>query len=143
MPGEAPVERDRGSRSGAAAFVQRKNGGLVLILLSILMLLVGGGIFPPLIGIIGGVVGTRINKPLTWWRAHLSGKPLRLLAKLWPWSLVAFFLWLFGQWIIGYFFNEFLQKNGYLSLLLIVGLLPLSVFTGYAYDIQDRGRVVV
>ena len=124
-----------------AAFVQRKNGGLVLILLSILMLLFGGGIFPPLIGIIAGVAGTKINASLARQPMHLSGSILDFLAKLWP--FVIFLVWVFGQWIIGYFFNEFLQKNGYLSLLLIVGLLPLSVFTGYADDIHDRDRVVV
>jgi len=48
----------------AAVFVHRKNGGLVLILLSVALLLGGGGLFPPLIGIVGGVVATRINAPL-------------------------------------------------------------------------------
>jgi hypothetical protein len=127
----------------AAAFVQRKNGGAALILLSIALLLVGGGIFPPLIGIIGGAVGTRINKPLTWWRAHLSGKPLRLLAKVWPWSLVAFSTWLVGQWIIGYFFNEFLMKNALLIPLFIIGLLLLTPLTAFAHDIHNRDGVVV
>ena len=46
----------------AAKFVQRKNGGLVLILLSIIMLLVGGGIFPPGFGIVAGIIGTRIKR---------------------------------------------------------------------------------
>lgn len=46
----------------AAAFVQRKNGGLVLILLSIVMLLVGGGLFPPAFGVIAGIIGTRIKQ---------------------------------------------------------------------------------
>ena len=41
----------------AAIFLQRKNGGLTLILLSILMLLVGGGFVPPLFGIIAAVIG--------------------------------------------------------------------------------------
>ena len=41
----------------AAMFVRRKNGGLTLILLSILMLLVGGGFIPPLFGVIAGVIG--------------------------------------------------------------------------------------
>jgi hypothetical protein len=45
----------------AAAFVQRKNGGLLLILLSALMLLVGGGFIPPLLGIIAGLIGTRLK----------------------------------------------------------------------------------
>ena len=45
----------------AAKFVQRKNGGLVLILLSIIMLLVGGGLFPPVFGVVAGIIGTRIK----------------------------------------------------------------------------------
>jgi hypothetical protein len=48
----------------SAAFVHRKHGGLVLILLSIALLLVGGGLFPPLIGVVAGVIGTRINAPI-------------------------------------------------------------------------------
>jgi len=42
----------------SAMFIQRKNGGLPLILLSILMLLVGGGFIPPLFGIIAAVIGS-------------------------------------------------------------------------------------
>jgi hypothetical protein len=116
----------------AAAFVQRKNGGIVLILLSIALLLFGGGLFPPVIGIIAGVVATKINAPLT----RQPGSVLLFLARLWPWPLVAFFVWVFGQFVIGYLFNELLQKSGFLSPLLIIGLLALSVLAGYAYDVQ-------
>jgi len=123
----------------AAAFVQRKNGGIVLMLLSIALLLVGGGLFPPVIGIIAGVVATKINAPLT----RRPGSVLRFFAELWPWPPVAFFVWVFGQFVVGYFFNEFLQKSGSLSPLLIVGLLLLSIFTGFAYDVHDPDRVVV
>jgi hypothetical protein len=118
----------------AAAFVHKKHGGIVLILLSIALLLVGGGLFPPMIGIIAGVVGTRINTPLT----KQPGSALLLLAKLWPWPLVAFFVWAFGQFLVGHYFNEFLQKSGFLSPLLIVGLLVLSVLSAYAYDVRAR-----
>jgi hypothetical protein len=44
----------------AAAFVQRKSGGLVLVLLSV-VLLVGGGFLPPALGITAGIIGTRIE----------------------------------------------------------------------------------
>jgi len=123
----------------AAAFVQKKNGGAVLILLSIALLLVGGGLFPPVIGIVAGVVATKINAPLT----RRPGSVLRFFAKLWPWPLVAFFAWVFGQFVVGYFFNEFLQKSGFLIPLLIIGLLVLSILTGYAYDVHDGDRVAV
>ncbi len=45
----------------SVAFMGRKNGGLVLILLSIIMLLLGGGIVPAIIGMVGGIIGSRIN----------------------------------------------------------------------------------
>jgi len=61
----------------SAAFVQRKNGGRVLILLSVAMLLVGGGIGPPIIGILAGIAGLGINSPNTWWRIHLPAAQFR------------------------------------------------------------------
>lgn len=74
----------------AIAFLERRYAGLILILLSIVQLLVGGGLAPIYLGIIAGLVATRINKPLTWWRAHLPITARRVLAYLWPWSLIAF-----------------------------------------------------
>src|SRR5579864_5323787 len=41
----------------ATALVQRSRGGLVLIGLSIVLLLVGGGFLPPALGILAGIVG--------------------------------------------------------------------------------------
>ncbi len=73
----------------ATMFVERRNGGLVLMLLSVVMLLVGAGFGPPLLGILVGVVGTRISAPLTWWRNHLSPGSRRFLTHLWPWALGA------------------------------------------------------
>ena len=93
----------------ATVFIERKNGGLVLILLSIVMLLVGGGFGPPLLGIIIGVTGTRINAPLTWWRTHLSIGSQHFLGKLWPWffaaSLIAWLLLFPGSILLDYFFG--------------------------------------
>jgi hypothetical protein len=115
----------------SAAFVQRRNGGGLLILLSVVLLLVGGGFFPPLIGIVGGVAGIKITKPLA---NQSAGSLLHFTAKLWPWPLVIFVVWILGQYLVGYFFNDFLKSIMGLALLLIVVLLPFSVFTGYAHD---------
>lgn len=117
-------------------FVQKKHGGIVLILLSIPLLLFGGGIFPPLIDIIAGALGTRIHKPLDPQGSRLSGKPLQFLAVLWPWSLALYVLWVFGQWVIGYFFNDWLLANGYLIIAMVLGTLLLTVVTTYAHDLQ-------
>lgn len=120
----------------AAAFVHRKRGGTVLALLSLGLLLFGGGIFPPLIGIIGGVVGTKINAPLK----KQPGPVWATLAKMWPWAIVVFFAFLFGQFVVGYFFNEFLMSTGFSIPVLIVVLLVVSILTGYGHDVQKHGR---
>ena len=112
-------------------FVQRKHGGSLLILLSIVLLLAGGGFFPPLIGIAGGLAGTRINIPL---RARPASNLSRFATKLWPWPLVIFVAWLLGQYLVGYFANDFLKSIMGFSLALIVILLPLSIYIGYGYD---------
>ena len=89
------------------------------------------------IGIIGGAAGTKINTPLIR-PEQRAGSLVRFWAKLWPWPLAIFLVWILGQFVIGHFFNEFLKANAYLSLLLILGLLPLSVFTGYAHDVYAQ-----
>lgn len=120
----------------AAAFVQRKHGGLILILLSILQLLVGGGFVPIALGIIAGVAGTRIHEPFTWWRAHLSVHARRFFAALWPWSLIAFVVWFPGEWVLGYFFNEYLLNLTLITMFFSLGLMLLTVLTAFAHDIQ-------
>lgn len=46
-------------------YIRWTHGGLGLILLSIAMLLVGGGLIPPIIGILAGLLGMRVNYDLT------------------------------------------------------------------------------
>jgi len=116
------------------AFIQRKNSGVVLISLSIALLLFGGGLFPPLIGVVGGVAGLKINKSPG---DKQPGKFFQFLARLWPWTLVIFMTWVLGQWVVGYFFNDFMQQAMYFGVLLILTMLPLSVITAYAYDLQS------
>jgi hypothetical protein len=111
-------------------FIQRRHGGLGLILLSILLLLCGGGFFPPLIGIVSGAAGIQIQRPL-------GGQPgtfTRFAAKLWPWPLVLLVGWLFAQFPVGYFFNDALKSVIGPVLLFIITFLPLSVYIGYARD---------
>lgn len=113
-------------------FLQHKHGGLTLILLSVALLLFGGGLFPPLIGLIGGAAGTKINRPLS----GKLGSLTRFAAKLWPWPLVLFLVWVFGQFPVGYFFNDFLQSIMWFGLFLILVMLPVSVYSAYAYDVH-------
>jgi hypothetical protein len=47
-------------------YVDRKNGGLILILLSLVLLPIGGGVAPPLMGFIVGGFGMRMNNRSEW-----------------------------------------------------------------------------
>jgi hypothetical protein len=67
----------------AVAFAGRRHGGLVLIGLSVLLLLVGGGLAPPLIGVILGLAATRIGAS----SRTPAGTFGRALARLWSWAL--------------------------------------------------------
>jgi len=125
----------------AAALVQRKRGGLVLILLSVAMLLVGGGFGPPLIGILAGVAGFGINAPLTWWQNHLPAKVRRVLAGLWPWVFgicaISGVLLVVGSLILVYFFEvnnpDFFVMNFFFTVLALL----FTILTAIAYDIKN------
>jgi hypothetical protein len=64
-------------------FSARRYGGWVLIGLSLLLLLVGGGLAPPVMGVIVGAVATRTGGA----PRHAPGWLGRTVAPLWPWFL--------------------------------------------------------
>jgi hypothetical protein len=112
----------------AAGFVQRRYGGLVLMLLSVLLLLVGGGFIPMFVGLMAGFAGTKINAPPAWRRT-------RFLARWWPWPLVAYFVWVLPvQWFLGRFFDALWINAGMLFFFCFdIGLPLLTVLTGFAH----------
>jgi hypothetical protein len=119
----------------SAFLIHKERGGLVLILLCIPLLLFGGGIFPPVIGIVAGALATRIHKPLNPEGSRLSSGLQGLLAKLWPWSLALDVAWVLGQWVVGHFFNDWLLAIGFLVIVMVLGTLLLAVVTAYARDL--------
>ena len=122
----------------AIKLVQRKHGGQVMMLLSIIMLLVGGGIFPPIIGLAIGALGTRINAPFTGWRAHPSVGLRHFFGKVWPWSfgacLIAWPLLFPGINILGYFFGVDDPNLIVVLIFFALGSLLLTILAGFAHD---------
>jgi hypothetical protein len=113
-------------------FVQRKNGGLVLIIFSLLLLPVGGGFVPVFVGVSAGIAGTRIDNPPKWKRAFF-------LANLWPWVLILLVLWFPGSWIMGYLFGQTMLELGtFLFLFFDIGLPVFILISGFLYDIRLR-----
>jgi hypothetical protein len=130
----------------AGVFIDKKYGTRVLLLLSIILLLVGGGFGSAFLGIIAGLTATQINKPLSWWRTHLPNTLQNILVKLWPWALITyllFFLSSFGIAIFGIPLLWFFSADITYGILLNLGpisdvILLVAILTAFAYDIQRK-----
>ncbi len=70
----------------AGWFVDRRHGGLVLSLLSVAMLLLGGGVGPPVVGALAGWPGSAIGDGLERRRHRWTGPLGDRLAPAWPWT---------------------------------------------------------
>jgi len=64
-------------------------GGAGLIVLSLLLLLAGGGLGPPLMLFTVGLAATRMHRPLDWWRKRSRESSPPLFAKQWRALLIA------------------------------------------------------
>lgn len=131
----------------AVAFIDRRLGPLVLALLSVALFLVGGGFAPLVLAVLPVAAATRIDKPLTWWRARLPLKVRGFLARFWAWPLIAFvFLSLFSIEIaiFGYPVLWFFSADGTLAFLTIMSdvaffvIAPVAIVAAFAYDIESQ-----
>jgi len=68
----------------AVAFVDGPHAGRGLVLLSVVMLLVGGGFGPPMLGMLAGLAAGGAHASRQRWTGPLAGRTGRLLASLWP-----------------------------------------------------------
>ena len=128
----------------SARFVQKKHGAVVLLFLSIILLLVGGGFGPITLLITAFTAASWIDKPLLWWRSHLSAQSRRTLADLWPSSLLAALLWVPVEFILGYSLglkNDPKPSLSSLNLLLSYPLLAffgLTLITAFAHEVHRK-----
>jgi hypothetical protein len=114
----------------AAAFVQRKHAGLILALLSLSILLVGGGYVPPYTGVVASVTASYPRATV-----KTLGTGLRWLAYLWPWTLLLIAVWFPGSWLLEYLFSQtMLMLSGFLFLFFSIGLPVLAAFSGHFHD---------
>jgi hypothetical protein len=127
----------------ATLLVHKKDSGRALILSSIAMLLAGGGIFPPVLGFMIGVLRTRVNHSPSPRRTRLSDGLQKFLSKYWPLSLAASLIaWLMlfpGINFLGFFLgvNDAILTTVVIAL--AFGTLFLTIFWGL---VSDRVRKV-
>lgn len=118
----------------ATGFVQRKHGGFVLIILSLLMLPIGGGFVPVYIGVLGGVAGSKAYSHKSLWR-RINPRIRRYISEWWLWMVVLLIMWFPISWILGYFFSQAMLSLGTLLFLVFDLVLPLLiVVSGTALD---------
>jgi hypothetical protein len=126
-------------------FIDSKHGALVLILLSLVLLLVGGGFGPPLLGLILGLAATRINAPLKGWHTYVPAGLRRLLAQAWPWllgaCLVAWLSMFPGTVLASYFFGVEDEAVVYALALGMFSLLFLTIAAAFSRDVNAQPQV--
>ena len=128
----------------SVVLIQKKRDGLILIVFSIIMLLVGGGVGPPIIGILAGVAGLGIGASFKGWRKCLPARLRHVLALAWPWIFAVtvangVFL-VIGSLILVYFFDVNNPDVFTNSFFFAVILQLLAILTGIAYDIRRAER---
>ncbi|MBU0490611.1 MAG: hypothetical protein KKA73_18890 [Chloroflexi bacterium] len=131
----------------SVGFVHKKHGPLVFLLLFILLFLVGGGVAQIVFFILICAVATRINSPLTWWRKILPAGIRRVLARLWPWSLIIGSLLMLGTLATAVFgfvpgLNDPDQVLTVMLLSLVAGFSTIlfTFVAGFAYDIERQAN---
>ncbi|MHA2096792.1 MAG: hypothetical protein ACW98F_19425 [Candidatus Hodarchaeales archaeon] len=130
----------------AAMFIQRQYGARIFFLLSILLLLVGGGFAPIFFTIFATITATRINKPLTWWHTHFPNNVRSFLAKLWPWSPIALVVifWIgveiaiFGYPLLWFINADLTYGIQWVLGFSMLGIMLISILSAFAYDIKKK-----
>jgi hypothetical protein len=121
-------------------FVDRKHSSLILTALSIAMLLTGGGVFPPVFGILISFAASRI--PSTPWKrsVHAPGGVRSILAKLWPWffgaSLISWLSMMPGIPVLDYFFGMHNPALIFILLACMFGFLILAWISANYRDLE-------
>jgi hypothetical protein len=124
----------------ATRYAHRKQGALALLGLATVMLAVGGGLFPPVLGLITGWIATRINHPIRVKHSRIMLGLQDFFRKLWPGSVVfsvgAFLAMLPGLNILDYFFGYYNESLMFILMLVAVGSLLLVMLNGLMVDMM-------
>jgi hypothetical protein len=128
----------------AAGHLGHRYGGRVLAALSVLMLLVGGGVGPPTMGLLAALVAGTSNRSLRRTPGWARGRAGRRLAAAWPtffWlALTDYAFLVFGSLIAGVALDVDISAAFVLGLLLALVLMPLATLTGVGHDATTSAR---
>jgi hypothetical protein len=134
----------------AVAFIDKKYGLWGLIILTITMLLFGGGLAPPTFMLLAIIAAAGINKPMVWWGKYIPHKLQYFFARLWPWILILLAILVMVAILAGFFGYPFLwifEPDEAIKVLRIYALIttfmigPLAILSAFAFDTQKQRDV--
>ena len=120
-------------------FIQKRFGGLVFILLSILQLFTGGGFVIDL-ALITFILSLGIDSKLEWWNRIFNNRFGQILASLWIWSIFLYAVLaviLLIITIIGMNRQDLLEILDNLAALMFIPIL-IMISGGIAYNVQNN-----
>jgi hypothetical protein len=128
----------------SCAYIDKRYGARILFFLSIILLLVGGGFGSAFLGIVASLIAGTINRPFTWWRAHLPVRLRSTLVRLWPGTLIVYLIFFLSSIVVAiygipllWFFSADTTYDMLLNLGPISDLfLLMAIVTAIAYDIR-------
>jgi hypothetical protein len=113
----------------------------ILFVLLVLMLLMGGGFGPPILGTIAVLIALKRNSPLKLWR-KLPSKFHTVLSRLWPWSFGLCLLgWLMlfpGAALIVFFTGIDNALLMVIPIFIAFAFIPTTLFLGFSRDLLKR-----
>jgi len=129
----------------AIAFIDKRYNLTIIIVLTILMLLFGGGLAPPTFMILAIFATIFIKRPVQFRASTFVGKRLKSLSILWPWILYLLFAFVIIAVIAGVsgypFLFIFIPENT-IKILRIYGQVvtfifgPITILSAIAYDAE-------
>ncbi len=124
-------------------YLRSKHGGLGLVLLSLLMFLVGGGVGPPVVALLAGLFGFGLAAQQPGRVARWSPGARHALARIFPWIFVVAVLnglLLFVVSVVLVYAIDFDNADVFLgSFFLAIVTVIASAITAAAYDAERTG----
>lgn len=123
-------------------FMRRRFAGLIQFLLTIAMLLFGGGFGPPLAGVLASIAAFGIRSRYALWERLLSAGTIRFLARSWPivFGITAangLFLYV-GHMVLVFIFGFTHPEPFVVSTFIVLVTVPLATFFGMGKDLETR-----
>jgi hypothetical protein len=134
----------------SAVFLRRRYGAAILMPLSVVLWLVGGGYAPPLFyGHPASLIASRMGNPLRLWRKPLPGSVRRVLSRIWLGILtlfVACFVLSVALIILGWPLPAFLDSETVLNAVTqfafpYLFLIFVSIVSSFPHDVEIQMAV--